>query len=38
MKTIYETPNLDKKTQYNLMKAPDMEKMSAHVGDVISVK
>ena len=32
MKTIYETPNLDKKTQYNLMKAPDMEKMSEHVG------
>lgn len=38
MKTIYETPNLDKKTKYNMMKAPDMEKMSAHVGDVISVK
>ena len=38
MKTIYVTPKLDKKTQYNLMKAPVMEKMSDHVGDVISVK
>ena len=38
MKTIYETPNIDKKTRYNLMKAPDMEKMSVHVGEIISVK
>lgn len=38
MTTVYETQNLDKKTQYYLMKAPDKEKMSAHVGEVISVK